>query len=67
MRCDLEDAGDEELEDRLVEAATIAKRPLNLDELARVTRKSGVAGQNFNESILSGILSQNDFNAIRRS
>lgn len=36
MRNDLEDADDEELEDRLIEAAAIAQRPLHMDEVRRM-------------------------------
>ena len=66
MRNDLEDADDEELEDRLIEAAHIAQRPLHMDEVRRMSRKKGLEGQNFNDSILSGVLSHNDILKLNR-
>ena len=58
-RNDLDDADDEELEDRLIEAARVAQRPLNLDEVNRLSRNK-FDGANMDVSILSGVLSQND-------
>ena len=65
MRHDLDEADDEELEDRLVEAARVAQRPLNLDEVSRLSRNK-FDGQNLSSSILSGVLSQNDIQVLQR-
>ena len=40
LRDDLADAGDEELEDRLVDEARRLKRPLHLEEVARLSRNN---------------------------
>ena len=65
-RNDLEDADDEELEDRLIEAARVAKRPLNMDEVIRESRGK-FDGANMSNSIISGVLSQNDVQLLQRS
>ena len=39
MRNDLDDADEEELEDRIIEEARIKNRPLYLDEINRLSRK----------------------------
>ena len=65
-RNDLEDADDEELEDRLIEAARVARRPLNMEEVSRVSRGK-FDGANMSASIISGVLSQNDVQVLQRS
>jgi hypothetical protein len=55
MRHDLEDADDEELEDRIVEQARAKNRPLYIEEVNRLSRKDSNAI--FNSSIISGALS----------
>ena len=65
-RNDLEDADDEELEDRLIEAARVARRPLNMDEVIRESRGK-FDGANMSNSIISGVLSQNDVQLLQRS
>lgn len=58
-RNDLDDADDEELEDRLIEATRVARRPLQMDEVIRESRGK-FDGTNMSNSIISGVLSQND-------
>ena len=55
-RNDLEDADDEELEDRLTEAARVARRPLFMDEVIRESRGK-FDGNYMSNSIISGVLS----------
>lgn len=60
MRNDLDDADEEELEDRIIEEARIKNRPLYLDEVNRLSRK-GTELHNLSQySILSGAVSQQD-------
>ena len=65
-RNDLDNADDEELEDRLIEAARVARRPLNIEEVIRESRGK-FDGANMSNSIISGVLSQNDVSVLQRS
>ena len=60
MRNDLDDAGDEELEDKLIEASRSMQRPLNIEEISRLSR-SNFNGGNMSMSVLSGVMSQKDY------
>ena len=67
MRNDLADAGDEELEDRLVETSQQLKRPLLADEALHISRRYNFEGNHMNNSVLSGILLTQDVNQLRAS
>lgn len=57
MRNDLEDADDEELEDRIVEEARVKNRPLYIEEVNRLSRKGVDSNAIFSSSIISGAMS----------
>lgn len=60
MRNDLDDAHDEEFEDKMIEASREMKRPLNIEDISRLSR-SNFNGGNMSMSVLSGVMSQNDY------
>ena len=66
-RGDLDDADDEELEDRLVEAYRENQRPLRMEDVARLSRRNNVDGQNMSMSILSGVMNPHDYNNLSQS
>lgn len=54
---DLDEAVDEEIEDRLIDARQRMQRPLNLDEVARLSRQHNPDHQsNLSMSMLSGVM-----------
>ena len=63
MRNDLEDADDEELEDKVVEAYRSKRKPLGYEEINRLSR-GNLDSQNFDMSILSGILKEQDYHEL---
>ena len=44
IRADLHNADDEEFEDKIIEQARMQQRPLNLDEVSRISRNYKVDG-----------------------
>lgn len=65
MRNDLEDAGDEEMEDRLIEAARKKRMPLNIEEVNRISRNN-FDGANLSKSVLSGVMNVADVQELMR-
>jgi len=65
MRNDLADAGDEELEDRLIDAARKKRMPLNIEEITRISRNN-FDGANLSTSVLSGVMNVADVQELMR-
>ena len=59
-RDDLDDADDEELEDRIVEEYRKSHRPLNYRDINRLSR-GNFDGRNLDMSVMSGVLREQDF------
>lgn len=65
LRNDLDDAANEEAEDRIVEESQKLRRPLNMDEVNRMTR-GRLDSSHLNMSVLSGAVSQHDLHGMAR-
>lgn len=59
LRNDLDDAGDEEMEDRLINAARKKQMPLNIEEVSRLSR-GNFDGKHMSSSVLSGVMMPGD-------
>lgn len=66
LRNDLDDAAYEEVEDRIVEESRKLRRPLNMNEVSRMSR-GRLDSSYLNQSVLSGAVSQHDLQNMARA